>query len=301
MVIDNVRRKVFVAHLKEVERLFKNDEDFLTTVYSNRILSDSLIMDDLNWGLIGFIIRSMTLDYIRFKTSNSGKTDSKHISEVRAPGVDLLTALKEYTSEEKNASLSLWNLFVKYKNVFRQYQHVESESESYYSDNLNENYTAYVSEWMTGFLDASKDYLYLTNNNLLKGIGNEIERISNLTGYNLKTILLSSSLTSMDWYLDYLKQFGNYDPKIYKTIIEENFIQEVEELLLLMKVEDSPVEKFSNFIWENLKNWRRLFIVFMDLPSGSTRMENKIALPPEFKDKLTEILSKAVKKEIGMK
>lgn len=296
-----VRNKILVAHLKAAEELFKKDEYFLTTVYSNRILSDSLILDDLDWGLVGFMIRSMTLDYIKFRTSNSGKNDSKYVSEVRTPGDELFTALIKRSGEEKKTTFSLWNLFIKYKNAFRQYQRVESENVSYYLDNLNEDYTAYVSEWMTEFLYNSKDYLYLPNNNLLKGIENEIERIPNLTGYDLKITLLSCCILSMDWYLDYVKQFGNSDPKSYEAVISEKFIPEVDELLSLLKTTNLQVEKFSDFIWNNLKNWRKLFLVFMELPSGSTQTEKKIVLPSDFKNKLTDILSKSVKKELGLR
>ncbi len=301
MVVDNIQDKILIAHLKESERLFKRDEYFLTTVYSNRILSDSLIMDYLDWGVVGFIIRSMTMDYTKFKTSNSGKLESQYLSEVRIPGVKLLTALIERSTEEKKDTLSLWDIFVKFKNAFRRYQHVESESAIYYSDNPNEDYTQFVSEWMVDFLATSKDYLYLTNNNLLKGIGNEIERISNLTGYNLKITLFNSCVMSMDWYLDFVKQFQYSDPKIYETMINEIFISKIDQLLLLMRKPDLPVEELSNLIWENLKAWRKLFMVFMELPSGSTQTENKITLPPEFREKLTDILSKAVKKEMGLR
>ena len=301
MLTNDTRKKILVAHLKEAERLFKSDDYFLTTIYSNRILSDSLIMDDIDWGLVGFMIRSMSMDYTKFKTSNSGKLESQYISEVRTPGIEFLTALIERSVGETKDTESLWNLFVRFKNAFRQYQHLESENASYYSDNSSENYTEYVSKWMAEFLRSSKDYLHLINNNLLKGIGNEIERISNLTGYNLKIILFNSCIMSMDWYLDFVKQFGNSDPKIYETIVNDVFIPNADRLSQLMAREDLPVEEFSNTIWENLKNWRRLFMVFMELPAGSTQKENKVVLPPEFRKRLTEILSKSVKKEMGLR
>ena len=42
-------------------------------------------------------------------------------------------------------------------------------------------------------------------------------------------------------------------------------------------------------------------MVFMELPAGSTQKENKVVLPPEFRKRLTEILSKSVKKEMGLR
>jgi hypothetical protein len=301
MLTNDDRRKILVAHLKEAERLFKNDDYFLTTIYSNRILSDSFIMDELDWGLVGFMIRSMSMDYTKFKTYNSGKIDSQYISEVRTPGVEFLTALIERSVEDTKGTQSLWDLFVGFKNAFRRYQHLDSENASYYSDNSDENYTAYVSKWMSEFLGSSKDYLYLANNNLLKGIGNEIERISNLTGYNLKITLLSSCIMSMDWYLDFVKQFGNSDPKIYEIMINEGLICNIDRLSELMARGDLSVEDFSNLIWENLKNWRKLFMVFIESPSGSTQKENKVVLPPDFRNRLTHMLSKSVKKEMGLR
>lgn len=301
MATNDAGKKIVIAHLKEADRLLKNDDYFLTTIYSNRILSDSLIIDDMYSGLVGFMIRSMSMDYIKFKSLNSGKLESQYISDVRTPGVEFLTALMGRSVGDRKDTESLWELFLRFKNAFRQFQHIESENASYYSDNSSENYTEYVSKWMAEFLSSSKDYLHLSNNNLLKGIGNEIERISNLTGYNLKTILFNSCIMSMDWYLDFARQFEDSDPKVYETIINDVFIPNADKLSELMLLDNLPVEDFSTMIWENLKNWRKLSMVFRELPVGSTQKENKFVLPPEFRKKLTEILSKIVKKEMGLR
>jgi hypothetical protein len=301
MITDDASKKILKEHLKEAKRLFENGDYFLTTIYSNRILSDSFIMDDFYWGIVGFMIRSMCIDYSKFKTSNPDKNQSQIISEARTPGDEFLTALMERSVEETKDTKSIWDLFVEFKNDFRQYQHLQSEDSSYYSDNSNVKYTEHVSKWMTEFLSSSKDYLYLTNNNLLKGIGNEIERISNVAGYDLRITLFSSCILSMDWYLDFVKQFLNSDPNLYNTTIKETFIHNVDRLSELMVLEDLPVEEFSNIIWENLKNWRKLFMVFMEFPLGSTQKENRIVLPPEFRERLTDTLSKSVKKEMGLK
>lgn len=301
MIVDEFKKKTLVAHLKEAEKLFGKDEYFLTTIYSNRIISDSFIIDDLEWGLIGFIIRAMTMDYTKFKNSNFGKTDTIHINEVRTPGVELMATLVKMSASDIIDIKSLWKNFMKFKNAFRGYQHSELESSSYYSHNSSDDYTTFVSEWMIKFLETYKNYLYLTSNNLLKSIENEIERVSNLTGYNINITLFDSTIMTMDWYLDFVKQFGHSNPEMYGNIIKEDFISGIERLISLMKSNDINIEEISKLIWENLKNWRKLFMVFMELPSGSTQTDNKISLPLEFRNKLTDILTKSVKKEMGLK
>ncbi len=301
MTVDKDAKKILVAHLEEAKRLFDKEDYFLTTIYSNRIISDSFITDNLEWGLIGFFIRVMTMDYTKFKNSNLSKNSTVILSDVRAPGIELLDELVRISSSDIVDSKSLWDEFMKFKNNFRGYQHSELESFNYYSDNSNDNYTMFVTEWMVKFLETSKSYLYLPSNNLLKGIENENERVSNLTGYNIKITLFNSTIMAMDWYMDFVKQFGNSNPEIYETIINEDIIKWIDKLISLMKAEDLEFKEISKIIWDSLKKWRNLFMVFMELPSGSTQTDNKILLPPEFRDKLTDMLSKSVKKEMGIK
>jgi len=301
MLKNDEKNSILIAHLKEAKRLFENNDYNLTIIYSNRLISDALIMDDIEGGIVGFVIRVLALSYTNFKNFNPEISDSKYLSEVRVPGTEFLAALDRRSIGSGESIRTIWDQFVVFMNDFRRYQHSKSESMDYYTGNSSEDYSNLVAEWMMHFLDISKSDLLLTNNNLLKGISNEIERISILTGYNVRNTLLMSCLMSMDWYLDFVKELAISDPVAYKNKINEEFIPSIDELSKLLNGSEISVDGVTNMIWSFLKNWRKLFIVFMELTPKPTLKDSKVVLPLEFKNKLTDALSKSVRREMGIK
>jgi hypothetical protein len=53
-------------------------------------------------------------------------------------------------------------------------------------------------------------------------------------------------------------------------------------------------------LWELVKAWRQFFIEYMELPRP-TKVERGIELPEEAKRKITESVTKALEKEIGVR
>lgn len=298
----NVNNETIIsAHIKEARKLFELDDYFLTTIYSNRIISDALILDSIEAGIVGYMIRVLSLSYTNFKNFNPGKLDSAYLAEVRTPGIEFLAWLDLGFNSSNNSLESAWQEFVKFKNAFRTYQHSQNESKEYYTANSNEHYVNISSKWLVDFLVGSKQYLFLDNNNLFKGILNEVERIANMSGYDIENTLILSSLMCMDWAFDYARVLGFSDQEAFKRLVNEEFVPAIDELAQIRKDQETRLKRITQLVWKFLRQWRSSFLIFMELREESPSKESKVALPLEFKNKLTDILSRSVKKEMGLK
>lgn len=281
-------------HIEAAQAAFDKSDYFFMTIYSNRVLSDAMISNDINSGIAGFIIRIAAINYTAFSNQDPTKLETEYLSQARLPGTELLTHLGSLDLRGKNATENLWNLFLNFRNAFRKFEHDVREDEAYYEREIDILHTEASFKWLIDFLISSKEYLLFPSNNLFKGVINEAQRIGNLTGYVKGDILFLALLMSMDWLFDYTKSFLKMDTKLYQEKVKSAYFETINNLKDIIEDEG----RTTKTVWEYLRKWREAFIVFMEINQDSKSKEGVIELPPEFRNKLSELMSQTLKREL---
>lgn len=282
------------THLKASKIAFESDDYYYTTIYSNRIISDGLIMDDMKYGVIGFIIRNVALEYSSYQKIAVPKYKKKDTGTIKELGSKIFDGLENLKLTDEGNFEEIWNIFLKFENDFRKFKEFEDESDL--TPAMGKNFSNFSLNWLISYISNHKEYLNVKGNNFLKGIVNDAERIATFVGYDLKLLLTISCLVAMDWTNDYVRRLYDIDKEIYVREISEIFLPAIDKIAGLVSAENIQVLEMTNLIWQFLKKWRELFLLFMDINVTFTVKEESPSLSREYREKLVDAISRSVSK-----
>ena len=282
------------SHVKASKDVFESGDYYFATIYSNRIISDGLIIDDMRYGIIGFIIRNVALEYTGYQRITVPKNKKRDTSTIKEPGSELFGRLEDLKLTDKEKYEELWSIFLKFEDDFRKFK--EFEDESGFTSVKDRSFSDYSLDWLISYISAHKEYLNIKGNNFLKGIVNDADRIATLAGYDLKLLLTISCLVTMDWTYDYVRKLYDIDKDFYEREISETFLPAIDKMASLVSAENFQVNEMTELIWLFLKKWREFFLLFMDINITFTVKEESPPLSREYREKLVDAISRSVSK-----
>ncbi len=284
------------AHMRAAKEAFKASDYYFTTIYSNRILSDGLIINNIRYGIIGFIIRYVAMEYTGYQRITVPKNQKKNQTEIKRVGDELFERLADLQLSDSLEHEDLWNILLDFENGFRKFKEFEGQGDSDFAE--SNSFAEYSLKWLISYISSHKDFLLIRGNNFLKGIANDIDRTGNLMGYNLKILLTISCIIVMDWTNDYVRRIYEIDKELFDKEIKEFFWPAVDKINNLLSIDSFQVNEMTELIWEFLKKWREYYLLFMDLNVTLSVKEESTPLSQEYKEKLVDAISRSVSKEM---
>ncbi len=284
------------AHIRAAKEAFKASDYYFTTIYSNRILSDGLIIDNIRYGIIGFIIRYVAKEYFNYQGIPVPKNQKKNQIEIRGVGDEFFERLDKLKLSDQLEYESLWNILLDFENGLRKFKEFEGQGDSYFEK--SNDFAEYSLKWFISYISSHKDLLLIRDNKLLKGIAIDIERIGNSMGYNLRLLLTLSCIIVMDWTYDYVRIIDEIDKQLFDKEIRGFFWPAVDKINNQLSNDSFQVNEMTEMIWEFLKKWREYYLLFLDVNITLSVKEESTTLSQEYKEKLVDAISRSISKEM---
>jgi hypothetical protein len=286
----NLLFTMILQDIKAAIRAFELEDFELMNIFGNRIMSNALFGDDGKLALPGFFLKHVAIIYMRLKTY----LPSSKFSDAKKVGEEYLATLLDFSKE--SIEERLWENFHKFNNSIRKYVIGDIEAEVY-EENPKITHNAF--KWLIKYLNDKKDVLLRPNNLFLKGILNEMDRLSKVYGCELMDTYAISLLTALDRYFDYFPiAYGTLTGEVDKDKVRSMVFPYIEKIVELFSSENVKPEAVDSILWELIRGWREFFIHYMELPHRAP--EKPIELPEEYRKKLAEQIAKALEKEVKL-
>ncbi|MGD0645085.1 MAG: hypothetical protein ABSA75_09290 [Candidatus Bathyarchaeia archaeon] len=272
------------------EQYRKGDSFDNANVLANRIMSNAVFGNNRLLFLPGFFLKDVALTFGILKSQRAPNA----YATAKAQGFSYVLNLEKSLApldEEK-----LWKDFQDFDNKIRKYQMTEWEERSY-TDNVQFTKESYT--WLVNYLVEHKELLGNPQNNLLKGIINEMVRLYRVHSSDLEDLELLCLVIALDRDYDYIRRIA-YLPassKIDDNLLKLKILPAIDRIAKMCK-EGVKIKEADTLLWELVKTWRELYIQFGEVLPPGISVEKGIELPKELKTKLTESLTKTLEKEM---
>ncbi len=287
----DISAEMYAKNIEVATLSFKTEEFQFMNILGNRIMSDSLFGNVKDFALFGFFVKQMALNYLNLKPriSESDFLDAKLVGEKY---LETLSSVSKYADISKS-----WADYHEFNIQIMQYSasDINKNIKEIYGD--NSNITENVRHWLMDFLVHDREILFERNNNFIKGIINEFQRVGLAYGYQVRDTIIFACLVALDRYYEYFifkhtTENGLVDEEIVKTTLFP-YLDEIKEFSSSSEVDYKEV---TDLLWQLIKSWRECFIYYTELPYKT--IQKPIELSKESKEKLSEAVSKALQKEI---
>lgn len=270
--------------VKAVHSAFQNDDFRMMNVFSNRIMANALLDEDPRMTLLGFFLKEMARMHreIKARTDLTTFSTAKSLGETYIESIKLESDIKE-----------LWEQYHHFYNRIRKHQQNEYEKESYKED---VKFTHSAFHWLIEKLNEDRDVLFNDNNQFVRGILNEMDRIFRVHGGELVDLYALSLVKALQLYCEYIDYFSKDEKKevINKSLLP--YIDDITEILLKDVVDPKEVTLLLRRI---IAGWRLSFIHFMERPRlVSVQREERVPITEETKKKISETVEKALEEEV---
>lgn len=293
-----------LQHVSAASEALSKDDFFLMNIFSNRLMSDAVMIQDLNFGLIGFMSKNASQYLTKVKANlqglaSKGLTETKKTKSYKDTAENLM---KQFSNSNNNLN-NLWNYYQTFVSEMRLSMLTELEQKIYTEE--DKTYSTNLLKWLSTHLSQNRDILFQKDNRLLKGVSNEAERTINCFGVERNGLLFASVVTALDWVYDYYQTIflsnssGNVSEEINRIIFPA-----IEAANSIFTSDDSKKEeRITQVIWELIIKWRLFFVQFLDLERFNSKYEQKgsFQIPLEDRQKLTDFLTKKVSDELKFK
>ncbi len=270
---------------------FKADDFDLMNIIGNRIMSDSLFINNINFAIAGFFVKQVALTFVNLKPQLA---DSEFL-EVKLSGDKYIACL--LARNVKVDIVQNWVDYHKFNLDLRKYPAtgLNRQIAEEYGDDPEA--TTKIRKWLIDFLNANKILFCDNHNNFVKGILNELQRTGIAFGYQVEDTVIFSCLLALDRFYDYFRvQNLNFNGEINSDSVKTRFFPFVERLSALSTAATLNLEEANVLLWDLIKGWREYFIFYQEI---TPRVPSKqVELSKETKAKLSEVLGKAIQKEL---
>jgi hypothetical protein len=259
----------------------------LMNVYSNRLMGNCVFGDRKEFGLIGYFLKEIAIDFLKLGTSSESQNALKPIASA------LISKLNAALKPELDLA-SAWDGYFAYVDSSRKLFVTDVEKKTYRDDKA---FTASaVSTLARQFL--RDEALFQESGQLLKGILSECERLIRNHGAEDRDIVFSCLVTALDRLTDYLKLGSPINQDAFKSAITPYLIRLTD---WTAANEGAPFSIASDILSDVLLEWRRSFVRYTEIGRVTATEERKIELPLEAKKRLGDTIAEALKKDLVQK
>jgi hypothetical protein len=254
-------------------------------------MSDSVFLGNAGQAVVGFFFKQVALTYLSLKPQLA---DSEFL-EAKLIGEKYITVLLETNDNADQGQV--WANYHQFNLDMRKYPATGLNKEMAEVYGEDPEITQKVRKRLIEFLATNKTILFDSRNNFIKGLMGELQRVGLAIGYQVTDTVIYSCLLALDRYYDYFRirhstKTGDIDNEAVKTLV----FPYIERIVTLSSSLTLNYDEVNTLLWDLIKGWREFFIYYMEL---SPRVPSKqVELSKETKSKLSEVLGKALKKEL---
>lgn len=280
-------KKVLKKDLKAYLKGLEANEYGYCNVISNRMITNSMIIESKNFNLLGAILKETTFDFNLFQ-------DDDKFNEAKKK---LISIVKSYLEMEDTPEIEqIISNYFEYYDVFRS---LISSPFSEYEDNID--FSIYTTKFCLKFLveeSESEKNLPYNLDVLVFGVLSEINRVIKNFGFTKHQLILRLILS-----------FYGRTHEYYRFLLSnENVVDKWEELykdfknqfLLNLKsfsLEDEYITSSISLLFEICKEWRLFFMRLLEIPRG-TKVGRIVPIPKNVREELDEIVTKLIDSKI---
>lgn len=277
--------QVFLAAIKK--------KDFRTgNIIANRIMTNSWISDEQYYGIIGFFLRELVIVGL-----NATNIDKETAINTVIDQIILFTdnIIGQISSNEKNMS-KLWTYFTVAISKGQVVILPEDEKNNY---SFNLKYTTVVFNRIFKTFAQQKEDLTYPTNYLIKGVLNELLRITRTYGI-IKDDLYILSLLKMIDLIDEYVGVTSVSESDFKERINKEVVPKIDRFFTAIEKKD---ENFVNdFLWDMIKEWRLYYLRFLEFRRQvKKKLKDQPVMDEQTKSELVDELAEGLEKEIGNK
>jgi hypothetical protein len=277
--------------LKVAALAFDVDDFQLMNILGNRMMSDSVFLGNVPQAVTGFFIKQVALTYLELKP----RIPDPEFLEAKLLGKKYLTYLLEVTDEVDK--VKAWANYHQFNVEMRKYPTtgLDKQIAEVYGD--EHETTKKVRKSLIKVLDDNKKILLDSRNNFMKGVMTELQRVGLAFGYEVADTIIYSCLIALDRYYDYFRmQHTVKTVEMDKEAVETQIFPYLERIVALSSSDSVGYDNANALLWDLVKGWREFFIYYLE---PSTIVSSKqVELSRENKAKLSEVLGKALQKEL---
>lgn len=288
--VNEAIKQDIMAALKAFE---KDDFGFVTTM-GNRVTSNSLIGDRNELMVLGYLLREVGLEF-----SAIHSRDEKRIPRCKTYGQKIIQSLLSMSDKKINPK-ELWESYYTYENSIRKYVPTDFEL-AVYKD--NPDFTRKATLKLIDHMRKNKTVLLDENNQLLRGVLNELTRIINVHGLGKADAVFYILIQALRGYYEYLLYSEVKEGKIDdKKALQGKIYPYIDRIINLFSGKnidnlDHIYKNSIDILAELGVEWRNYFINYMEI-IRTVPEERKIEIPKKAKEKIGETISRALEKEV---
>ena len=260
-------------------------------IIGNRIMSDALFLEAKKPAVVGFFIKQVALTYLNLKP----RLSTSDFLDATLVGEQYFTTL---SSDLYNSDWAkLWSDYHEFN--IKVMQHPGSSLDMQMKDIYGQDYefTERVRKWLIAFLIGQKVLIFDRRSNLLKGIITELQRVGSAYNYQIRDTIVYSTLMSLDRYYDYFgSKYAAPGDLVDQEAVTKVIFPYIDAIEHISITEPLPYDEVAEVMWGLIRGWREFFICYLEQPHKTS--EKTLELNKESKTKLSEILVKALQKEL---
>lgn len=276
--------QIIEQDVKAAYSAFKNDDFTDMNIFANRIMSNAILSEDPRLNLVGFFLKEMARIYgpIKARKELSTFSTAKSLGDVYIRSIRLKGTINE-----------LWEQYHQFFDRVRRHRLDEYEKQSYKE---NVEFTRFVFRWLIEKLSKDRNTLFNENNQFIRGILNEMDRILNLHGGELVDLYAWSLAKALQLYYGYVDYFGKDERR---GVIEKSVFPYIDDMAKTLLQDEVDSKEVTLLLQRMIVDWRICFIYFMERPRlVPIEREKKVLITEETKKKISETVSKALEKEV---
>ena len=283
MIVMNINQ-VIEQDVKAAYSAFKDDDFRDMNIFANRIMANAVLSDNPRLTLVGFFLKEMARIYGPIKARKELST----FSTAKSLGDAYIRSIKL-----KDTINKLWEQYHQFFDRVRSHRLDEYEKQSYKE---NVEFTRFVFRWLIEKLSKDRNTLFNENNQFIRGILNEMDRILNLHGGELVDLYAWSLARALELYYGYVDYFGKDERR---GVIEKSVFPYIDNITKTLLQDEVDSKEVTLLLQRMIVDWRICFIYFMERPRlVPIEKEKKVPITEETKKKISETVSKALEEEV---
>jgi hypothetical protein len=270
--------------------LNKEDYDSIN-ILGNRIMSNAFVLDGKPFAIPGFMIKDMALLVgPRKQIPGAHKLISSATSSIKL----FVTKLEEMELDSKD-NPKLWDIYLTTLKLMRKSLSLDDE----YEANAEENPTL-TKEGFFKLIEINKQNIDLLNKTDARMILSTISEINRLYG----TYGIDIHIAKLRLLFIVLGQLSNYfSNDLFLSIVtesNENIVKTFLERIIELSISDkeASLEYVDDLLTQMIISWRELFIKCNEPFESREQKNSEATLKPELKEKLRDLITKNLEKDI---
>lgn len=275
--------QIIQQDVKAAYSAFQNDDFRLVNIYANRIMTNSIFDKKPHLTLIGFFLKEVARIHDRMKAYKDLTTfaTAKSIGDTYIKTVNVESGINKF-----------WEEYDNFYNRIRKYEQDKYEKESYKD---NTEFTHLTFRWLLDRLNKDRAVLFNHNNQFVRGILTEMDRIFRAHGGDRVDLYAFSLLRALELYSGYINYFSKDERNEFITKSMFTYIDDIVKTMSKDHVDPTDVTILLRRI---ILDWRVCYIRFMERPRLVPIEEKKVPITEETKKRISKSVEKALEEEV---